>query len=443
MNVNETRQKIKERRGLVGEREGKEHDRCTINTMSVSLPLGEGGGVGGIHDGRSTMTIVKLFIIIICFLSALGFVALNKSDSEKYEIDGHDAKEIRLIDAQQHHHQQQQQQQHRRVTLSSFGIPAPYSVPMDVLHHQRVNTIDIHLVISFCEESMSWIFDYIDTNRFYIQDIIIYSKCEQEIPHSEFVTFSNAAPTTIQQLPNVGRCDHTYATYILEHYEYIQSSDQKHQNDIIFFIKDNDYHHDQFYTFSEIFTFTVQTGFGCVEKPVCDCNNDQCNAHKDIPLAFHGQKQLNTFSINTHNRMERDHESKSAFKTKTYKKFKDWKDGMGFHIPRSVAIPVCYGGMFAIQQKQILNQSKQVWENVVNSLGRGNNIVEGHFAERIWAAALSESNEEYAKVVSDAVMTHVNGLFECWNRRGMLMVSASKGFDSSLFPGYHSTATNR
>ena len=106
---------------------------------------------------------------------------------------------------------------------------------------------------------------------------------------------------------------------------------------------------------------------------------------------------------------------------------------MGFVIPHSKAIPVCYGGMFAAKKKQILNQPEQVWQNVVTSLGRGNNILEGHYAERLWAPALSVIDEDYARSVSEIILPHVYDTFWCWNRRGMLMVPRSKGFEASLF----------
>ena len=294
---------------------------------------------------------------------------------------------------------------------------------------EMTKTINITLVISHCEESLKWIKRYIGTTSQYkIVDIAIYSKCGKEVEGLD--ELSSIAPTTLEKLPNVGRCDHTYATWIIDQYNSVTMDENG--NDIVFFLKDNDYHVENYYTFEEVFSSAVEIGFGCLEKPVCDCDNEQCNIKKDIPLMLHDQKKLNTFSMNTHNRLDRD-KSKQVFKTKQYRRLKDWKEAMKFVIPHSEAIPVCYGGMFASKRKQFLNQPKQVWENVAQSLSRGNNIVEGHFAERLWAAILSGTNEGYAKAVSDAIKPHTYDTFWCWNRRGMLMVPRTKGFNSSLF----------
>lgn len=312
------------------------------------------------------------------------------------------------------------------ITLSSLGIPE--TLPKNQFDERR-NRTNISIVISYCSESFDWIFNYIDSDRYKIDEIIIYSKCGKGINNTQ--QYMAIAPTEIITAPNVGRCDHTYATWILNHYKSIQT--EKNGDDIVFFVKDNDYHKDQFYTFDELFTFTTETGFGCLEKPVCDCDNEQCNDKKDIALMMHSREKLDNFKMNTHNRMKRDKQSKDSFKNKEYKTLKSWKEDMGFVMSHSETIPVCYGGIFAAKKKQILNQPEQVWRNVVTSLARGNNILEGHYAERLWAPALSVIDEDYTKRVSEAVLPHVYDTFWCWNRLGMLMVPRSKGFNANIF----------
>lgn len=297
---------------------------------------------------------------------------------------------------------------------------------MEELNRKRRNTL-ISLVISYCENGLQWIPQYIGTDGYRISDITIYSKCGKEIEGLE--ELSSIGPTKIITLPNVGRCDHTYAHWITEQYQSINK--EKGGEDIVFFLKDNDYHKDTLYTFEELFTFASEVGFGCAEKPVCDCDVDQCKVRQEIALMLHNQTELDSFSMNSHTRMKRD--KKRAFKFKKYSKLKDWKEAMELVIPRSGAIPVCYGGMFAVKNKQILNQPEYVWRRIVESLSRGNNIVEGHFAERLWAAMLSIADEEYTETVTKNVLPHVYDTFECWNRRGMLMVPRSRGFHADLF----------
>lgn len=45
---------------------------------------------------------------------------------------------------------------------------------------------------------------------------------------------------------------------------------------------------------------------------------------------------------------------------------------------------------FATTKTQILRHPKWVWEAIERSLSRGNNIIEGHFAERTFGALLSK-----------------------------------------------------
>ena len=52
--------------------------------------------------------------------------------------------------------------------------------------------------------------------------------------------------------------------------------------------------------------------------------------------------------------------------------------------------PVCYGGIFLTTRHQILKYPSSMYERIAQSLSRGDNIEEGHFAERTWAALLSK-----------------------------------------------------
>ena len=63
-----------------------------------------------------------------------------------------------------------------------------------------------------------------------------------------------------------------------------------------------------------------------------------------------------------------------------------WLNDMGIDFPTYA--PVCYGGNFAAKATQIYSK-RMIWERIETSLMRGDNIEEGHFAERAWAALLS------------------------------------------------------
>jgi len=85
--------------------------------------------------------------------------------------------------------------------------------------------------------------------------------------------------------------------------------------------------------------------------------------------------------------------------------------GVGF-IPK--VVQVCYGGVFAASVSNIHNRDMSVWKAVEKSLSRGNNIQEGHYAERSWANLLSTPLQPYQVKtlvdVSDGVYLNKNAM---------------------------------
>uniref|UniRef100_A0A7S0JIW1 Uncharacterized protein n=1 Tax=Calcidiscus leptoporus TaxID=127549 RepID=A0A7S0JIW1_9EUKA len=51
--------------------------------------------------------------------------------------------------------------------------------------------------------------------------------------------------------------------------------------------------------------------------------------------------------------------------------------------------PVCYGGGFVATRSAVTRVDRSVWARIVLSLRRGENIEEGHYMERTWAALLT------------------------------------------------------
>ena len=58
--------------------------------------------------------------------------------------------------------------------------------------------------------------------------------------------------------------------------------------------------------------------------------------------------------------------------------------------PSPDVVEVCYGGYFAASTANIFTrQSMETWKALEKSLERGDNIQEGHYAERSWARLLA------------------------------------------------------
>ena len=66
--------------------------------------------------------------------------------------------------------------------------------------------------------------------------------------------------------------------------------------------------------------------------------------------------------------------------------FQDWFDALHLRMPDPV-MPVCYAGTFAVKPENILT-SRRNWSRMLKLLERGDNIIEGHYAERTYAAVL-------------------------------------------------------
>lgn len=258
-----------------------------------------------------------------------------------------------------------------------------------------------------------------------MKDITVYKKCENDVEGLEELESLTGQISTVK-LPNVGRCDHSYAYWIKTHYESIVEN--KDGSDIVLFMKDNNYNAKMYRSFDEIFTATSSVGFGCALKPIwCDCPEGWHQCEKNDGLMLHNQTVLNTFSMNhRHIRIDRDNGETDTFTNKDYPNITSWKNAMGLVTPDTETIPVCYGGVFAVQKRQLLKQSLEAWTNVEKSLTREDNLVEGHYAERMWGPILSNIGEEFGEMVDKYVGPHANQTSSCIGRVGMMLIPRNR-----------------
>ena len=109
---------------------------------------------------------------------------------------------------------------------------------------------------------------------------------------------------------------------------------------------------------------------------------------------YHETKLLERFAINSYSGKDpQRYKSMSGsepvpFKS-THRNLGEWAKSVPFVLNAEI-VPVCYGGSFAATTVSITKHPKLVWQQITKSLSRGNNIEEGHFAERSWAALLSK-----------------------------------------------------
>jgi len=121
------------------------------------------------------------------------------------------------------------------------------------MHNHRV---PVHVVISHCDKPLDWIASKFNADYVYLKNITIISKCGNEVvgaPNYEYVK--------VISLPNVGRCDHSYA-YFISHSVLESNVD----NDVIFFIKDNDYQVKKWRSMKSMLALAYRNGIACATK---------------------------------------------------------------------------------------------------------------------------------------------------------------------------------
>ena len=75
---------------------------------------------------------------------------------------------------------------------------------------------EVDVVVSLCKHDLTWLQEYIEGLRTLgapVRNVTIYSKCGAVAPVANpLIEWSQ----TVVELPNVGRCDHTYAYHMAE-----------------------------------------------------------------------------------------------------------------------------------------------------------------------------------------------------------------------------------
>jgi hypothetical protein len=253
-------------------------------------------------------------------------------------------------------------------------------------------SLKIDLVVSHCDLSIDWIFEWAAPLEF--RNITIFSKCD-------IAVIGAPANSKIIRIGNVGRCDHTYAYYMANYYHESSSN-----SDYVLFLKDNNNEHRNHYTrhkkLNEMITLSNEFGFACHEEinwvfpDIKRSTRDWWLGGLLHPITqisyYHDWNQLQKFKVKEYSRLGRD--DNSQFISQYGNNLGDYAKKMLIE-PSSettssssssettrIIVPVCYGGNFLFRRKDNLSRSRDFWERIESSLSRGNNIAEGHFMER-------------------------------------------------------------
>ena len=279
------------------------------------------------------------------------------------------------------------------------------------------------MVVAHCSEDLSWITKSVAKVRncpaggIEVENVYVYSKCGKPVTGMP----PNASLT---HLPNVGRNDHTFAYHLARDIPV---------KPITIFIKDTYHTNRRFGKELEVLglchfvTVAMQNGmgFGCGMRPRMFRFNGQRvrgiepdgrltrgqPARPDaLPLtvldyskvgrlvkssAWHMPSMLGGFSMDDYKSFSTTKKALTPFRA-PFRPLRRWAKHIQVIPPRAVdrifdrkLIPVCYGGQFAAVKENIERVGHKGFANLRDALTRGDNIEEGHFAERLWAALLT------------------------------------------------------
>eukprot|EP00956_Cyclotella_meneghiniana_P038487 scaffold155098_cov42-Cyclotella_meneghiniana.AAC.1 len=224
--------------------------------------------------------------------------------------------------------------------------------------------IHIHMIISHCKSSLDWLEEFIE--GFMITSLHIVTKCG-------FPIVGAPQAANIIELPNVGRCDHTYAWYISN----VLPSLVVHPDSIVVFTKDDisvaNMH--QLGEWSELRHLTriagSERGFACGINSM----DVKFSQSRFALSAFHETKTLSEFSMDSYQRNLKGYALDSTeFKSK-FETLGLWWESLGIKAGSRLS-PVCYGGVFAASARNIYKNNDEFWQSLTSNLSRGNNIQE-------------------------------------------------------------------
>ncbi len=274
----------------------------------------------------------------------------------------------------------------------------------------------IHIVVSYCRSNLEWISSTF-TQSFNVDSIHVISKCGQNVTSSP----ENA---TILELPNVGRCDHSYAYYIANLLsKHIVKGEEK--DSVVIFLKDD----------MSAGNLHQQGHWSNLERMVNEAsstNGFSCGVVPPKSLStYHKRSALFDFEMESYDRKKELSEGNGESFKSIYKNLGDFHESViasggdsNTNISYPELVQVCYGGVFAASYSNINKVDHSTWKRIEKALSRGDNIEEGHFVERSWASILATSLQPYQV---EAMNNYTN--------RHFYFSLQPKGYGSAYQPG--------
>jgi len=232
---------------------------------------------------------------------------------------------------------------------------------------------NIHIIIAYCSHELSWITNHENMAKYQYASITIISKCGNPV---------EGAPegSTIVELPNAGRNDHSFVYYITNLLDTAMAeSNSDIHNSIVFFIKDNAFKSSSWFQHIDDMAIMASSriGFGCGTPGPFGYS---AYADYDVISSFSSPGYVQRYEV--------EGAKNVGFKSE-YDNLRHWHTSLGV-IPTVELVQACFEGRFSASVSQIKKVEDRVWRKMEEELRRGDNIEEEHFAERTWGVLLSQ-----------------------------------------------------
>ena len=287
----------------------------------------------------------------------------------------------------------------------------------------RFSVSRVELVVAYCSASLKELaldMALIQADPYLkLKRVTIYSKCGVTVNELSEMARQTATPVRLIHLSNVGRCDHTYAHHLATHYDRFEDTD------VIVFVKDSHIAHSRGRTkvsLAQLVRHATEhpVGFACGRYMFPKRRGLHFTNVAVWPDMMWMKMTAYKHAWDQHTRLrEKEIQSganASVMDDTTTVSFEAPDANLGRWIlrlfvralneeelyvkanapqfdlatlVRSPVTRVCLGGVFAAKTVNVRSMPRALWNQLAQILSRGDNIEEGHFAERSWAMLLS------------------------------------------------------
>ena len=284
-------------------------------------------------------------------------------------------------------------------TTTASPCPAPYPF------RRRRELGATELVVSYCTAPLAWLKGAVDDLTCLgasVSRVHVVCKCGRRPNASEV-----PSGATVRSARNVGRNDHTFADFIATRYDTLPAS--------IFFLKDTSAGAAAGPRSGKNTPLPIhlvgselqasEDGFACGSEP--PTNLVPRERAQSLWHAAHEADEFRLVDYHREHEQSRLAAQSPPFSSPSRPLWRFVKTtfsrATASHLD-SALHPlrlVCYGGTFATTATSVHRQSRRDWRALRNALTRGDNIEEGHYTERLWAALLTApaSAEEAASAL--------------------------------------------